>query len=100
MISIANCGRAIAAIILLCASPAAAECYHKPNDKTETITEADSGGTLIWKHGKRRIAFETGGAGTGIEYRMACDKNAKCFRYEFKGINMIFGSVTYAPGCK
>ena len=77
----------------------AGNCYHKPGDETETITES-SDGSLVWLHGKSRVTFETGGGGTGLSYRLAFDKKGKGFRYEFKNDKLVFGGVTYVPGCK
>jgi hypothetical protein len=96
-----NVSVAAAFVFCLMSDVAYAEnCFHKPNDVTETISEADTGSTLIWSHGQKKVTFETGSGGTGVDYRLAFDKKGKGFRYEYKGKNLIFGSVTYVPGCK
>jgi hypothetical protein len=85
---------------LMAGSAHAADCYHKPDDVTETISEADDGSSLVWSYGKKKVTFETGSGGTGVDYRLAFDKKGKGFRYEYKDKNLVFGGVTYVPGCK
>ena len=78
----------------------AESCYHKPDDLKETIIESPDGSKLIWLSGKKRIEFETGGAGTGLDYWIALDKKGEAFRYEYEDGNLVFGGVAYVPGCK
>jgi hypothetical protein len=94
-----DCIATFLSIFLL--TPAFADtCYHKFNDKAETITELDDG-SLIWRLKKKRVEFETGGAGTGLSYRIALNRKNpnQVLRYEYKGNNLLFGSVKYVPGC-
>jgi hypothetical protein len=80
------------------ASPAIAECYSNPDDKTETIV-IDDLGKITWSHRGKRVEFETGSGGTGVGYRVAYDPQGKGFRYEFSGNDLIFGDVRYVKGC-
>ena len=89
----------MASVLLACTPAAQAACFHKPGDKTETIAEIDGGSALVWRHRGKRIAFQTGSGGTGVGYRIAYDRNLKGFRYEHRGKNLVFGGVTYVPGC-
>ena len=94
-----NFGFASILLVAFSANAQAVSCYQKPGDKSETITEL-SDGSLIWQHVKIRVTFETGGAGTGLSYRLAFDKKGKGFRYEFKNGKLVFGGVTYVVGCR
>lgn len=82
----------------LFASPALADCFRNPDDRSETITVEESG-TIVWSHRGKRVEFETGSGGTGVDYRIAYNPQGKGFRYEYAGEDLVFGGVRYVPGC-
>jgi hypothetical protein len=88
---------AILCITCLFASPALADCFRNPDDSSETITVEDS--VIVWSHRGKRVEFETGGGGTGVDYRIAYNPQGKGFRYEYDGEDLVFGDVRYVPGC-
>jgi hypothetical protein len=92
--------RPLAILVATClfGTPALAECFHNPADKTETI-RIDDVGNIIWTHRGKSVEFETGGGGTGVAYRVAYDPQGNGFRYEYEGDDLIFGGVRYARGC-
>jgi hypothetical protein len=77
-----------------------AGCYHRQGDGSETIRDGEDGLRLVWERKGKRVEFETGSAGTGIGSRVAYDPKLNGFRYEYVGKNLVFGGVTYVPGCK
>lgn len=79
---------AIFILVFFSGSAHAADCYHKPGDMTKTIREADDGAAIVWSHGKKKVTFETGSGGTGVDYRIALDKKGKGFRYEYQGLSI------------
>lgn len=84
---------------IVLATFASAECYSKQGDVTETIRFDKQTGGLVWEHAGKRVEFESGSGGTGVDYRVAFDPNGKGFRYEFDGDDLIFGGVRYVKGC-
>ena len=88
-----------AMVFCLLITPASAECYHKQGDTTETIREVEETGGLVWEHKGKRVEFETGSGGTGVDYRIAFNAQGQGFRYEYDGDALVFGGVRYLKGC-
>ena len=63
--------------IIIIGNAEVADCYQKPGDKTETIS--DNGTAFVWRYGKKKVIFETGGAGTGWINGWRSIKKAKAF---------------------
>jgi hypothetical protein len=87
------------AVYAVSAMPACAECYHKEGDAAETIRDVPETGGLLWEHKGKRVEFETGSGGAGVDYRIAFDPKGKGFRYDYAGEDLIFGGVKYVKGC-
>lgn len=83
----------------LLTTAASAECYHKQGDPAETIREDEQTGGLVWEHKGKRVEFETGSGGTGVDYRVAFNSQGQGFRYEYDGDVLMFGGVRYLKGC-
>jgi hypothetical protein len=89
--------RALACLVLI--NPASAGCYHKHGDATETIRDIEATNGLVWEHKGKRVEFETGSGGTGVDYRIAYNPEGEGFRYKFDGDDLVFGGVRYEKGC-
>jgi hypothetical protein len=83
-----------------CLTPAFAECYQKEGDATETIRDNPVTGGLVWEYKGKRVEFETGSGGTGVDYRIAYNPQGKGFKYTYNGDDLIFGDVRYVKGCE